>query len=56
MIKINSLLMWFIHKQYLERVKLQPHSTVTVNMTGETLVLKRYFAGFMLGKSLIDAG
>ena len=28
----------------------------TVNVTGETLVLKKYFVGFLLGKSLLYAG
>ena len=28
----------------------------TVNVIGETLVLKRYFADFLLGKSLLYAG
>ena len=30
--------------------------TSTENVTGETLVLKKHFASFMLGKSLLYAG
>ena len=48
----------FLEPQYLGHVRFKCDSKIryTVNVIGETLVLKKYFAGFLLGKSLLYAG